>query len=270
MVITLKKTRLEEYKEILVQIPELEYKPTTPFIQTNQLTKNFEINNNVIHAVDKISLSIKQHEYIAIVGESGAGKTTFLHLLGGLDLPSSGNVILSHVDLSYFDQETLATFRIFNVGIVFQNYNLISSLTAIENILFPMQLCEFDADESLTRAQNLLTKVGLSARADHLPFQLSAGEQQRIAIARALALDPPIILADEPTANLDKTNAEFIGRLFETLRKQGKTIIVATHDEKLIKHAHRILEMAEGKFLKDEVIREVTFQETDKELNEAI
>ncbi|MHA1777152.1 MAG: ABC transporter ATP-binding protein [Promethearchaeota archaeon] len=258
----MKRTRKEEYHEIISQIPELEYHPTSPFIQVNNLVKNFKLGDTQIQAVDNITLNIHQHEYVVIVGESGAGKTTLLHLLGGLDKPSAGKVILSHIDLSHFDQETLATFRIFTVGIVFQNYNLISSLTSLENILFPMQLCDFTVEESLKRATELLESVGLSARADHLPFQLSAGEQQRVAIARALALNPPIILADEPTANLDKTNAEYIGRLFEELRQQGKTVVLISHDEKLIKHAHRKLEMAEGKIVKDEILQEIIFNDS--------
>lgn len=265
----MKKTRKEEYQEIISQIPELDYSPTSPFIQVNKLAKNFTLGDIQIKAVDDISLEIRQHEYVAIIGESGAGKTTLLHLLAGLDKPNSGQVILSHVDLSHFDQETLATFRIFTVGIVFQNYNLISSLTALENILFPMQLCEFTHEESEKRATELLDSVGLSERANHLPFQLSAGEQQRVAIARALALNPPIIIADEPTANLDKNNAEYIGRLFEELRQQGKTVILVSHDEKLIKHAHRKLEMVGGKIIKDEIVQEVSFHERNERNNES-
>jgi putative ABC transport system ATP-binding protein len=130
--------------------------------------------------------------------------------------------------------------------------------------MFPLQLCGVASDECEKRGLELLEKIGLAARANHLPFQLSAGEQQRVAIGRALANDPPIIIADEPTANLDKKNAEFIGSLFEELRSEGKTILVATHDEKLIKHAHRILEMEEGKIISDTRVRPVEFRESSE------
>ncbi|MHA1521402.1 MAG: ABC transporter ATP-binding protein [Promethearchaeota archaeon] len=270
----MKPSRKDEYDDMMANIPELEYLPTTPFIKVDKLVKDFEIGEYLVRAVDNVDLLIREHEYIAIIGESGAGKTTLLHLLAGLDKPNAGTIHLSHINIIPMDYETLATYRIFNVGLVFQNYNLISSLTAVENVMFPMQLCQIPLDECESKAQQLLEQVGLTSRAEHLPFQLSAGEQQRVAIARALALDPPIILADEPTANLDKKNAEFIGSLFEKFQSEGKTIIVATHDEKLIKHAHRILVMEEGKIISDTQVTEISFQEKDtelksKEINEA-
>lgn len=264
------KNRKQEFDEIITNLPEVQYSPSTPFIKTDQLVKDFEIGEYIVRAVDHVDFTVKEHEYIAIIGESGAGKTTFLHLLAGLDKPTSGSIFLGHVDITPMDHESLATYRMFSVGIVFQNYNLISSLTAMENVMFPMQLCQMPKEESETLAKALLEKVGLSERLEHLPFQLSAGEQQRVAIARALALDPPIILADEPTANLDKKNAEFLGSLFEEFRIQGKTIIVATHDEKLIKHAHRILEMEDGKFIRDDVVSEIQFKDPENQLPEAI
>ena len=264
----MKKTRHEEYDEILISHRNIEEINIQPFVATRDLVKDFEIGNFIVRAVDSISIEISEHEYVAIIGSSGAGKTSLLHILGGLEKSTKGENFISHINVSHMEQEMLATFRIFNVGIVFQNYNLISSLTALENIMFPLQLCQVKYEKCESRAKELLDMIGLSERAEHLPFQLSAGEQQRVAVARALANDPPIIIADEPTANLDRRNAEFIGELFENFRKEGKTIIVATHDEKLIKHAHRILIMEEGKIIEDKRINEISFVERKIEMEQ--
>ncbi len=262
-------TRSLEFEEILHKHRTIEDLKKNPYIAAQKIVKDFDLDTYLIRAVDNLTLEIAEHEYIAIVGASGAGKTTLLHLLAGLDRSTEGNLFLSYVNINPMDEETLTIFRIFTVGIIFQNYNLISSLTALENIMFPMQLSGMEPLECKLRAEKLLTMIKLEERAEHLPFQLSAGEQQRIAIARALANDPPIILADEPTANLDQKNATFIGELFEKFRQEGKTIILATHDEKLIKFAHRVLEMEDGQIVKDERIEEVAFEEfPEKEKHE--
>ena len=262
----MKKTRQEEYDDILISHRDIEEINLQPFIAAKELVKDFEIGDYIVRAVDSISIEISEHEYVAIIGTSGAGKTTLIHILAGLEKATKGDTYISHINVSHMEQEMLATFRIFNVGIVFQNYNLISSLTALENVMFPMQLCGIGFDKCESRAKELLDLIGLTERAEHLPFQLSAGEQQRVAVARALANDPPIIIADEPTANLDKKNSEFIGNLFEKFRSEGKTIVVATHDEKLIRHAHRILVMEEGKIIEDKRINEVSFKEESPEI----
>ena len=251
-----------EFEEILHNHRTIENLKKNPYIAAQNIVKDFDLETYLIRAVDNLSLTIKEHEYIAIIGASGAGKTTLLHLLAGLDRPTEGDILLSHVAINPMDEEILTIFRIFTVGVIFQNYNLISSLTAIENIMFPMQLSGMEPLECKLRAEKLLAMIKLEERAEHLPFQLSAGEQQRIAIARALANDPPIILADEPTANLDQKNATFIGELFEKFRQEGKTIIMATHDEKLSKYANRILEMEDGQIIADKLIEEVTFEES--------
>ncbi|QEE17467.1 ABC transporter ATP-binding protein [Promethearchaeum syntrophicum] len=262
----MKKTRQEDYEEIIISHRKIEEINLQPFIAAKELVKDFEIGDYIVRAVDHLSIEISEHEYVAIIGSSGAGKTTLVHILGGLETATKGDTFISHINVSHMEQEMLATFRIFNVGIVFQNYNLISSLTALENIMFPMQLCGVKHEECESRAKELLKIIGLAERSEHLPFQLSAGEQQRVAVARALANDPPIIIADEPTANLDKKNAEYIGELFENFRTEGKTIIVATHDEKLIKHAHRILIMEEGKIIEDKRINEISFKKENIEI----
>lgn len=188
-------------------------------------------------------------------GPSGAGKTTFLNLIGGLDRPSSGKVFFEHegveIEVSAMEEESLATFRLANVGFVFQNYNLISTLTAAENVLFPLELSGHSRRERLERVAELLELVGLRERDEHLPFQLSAGEQQRVAIARALANDPPLVLADEPTANLDGASASRVAALFGNLKDAGKTVVVATHDPELAKHADRVLEFDDGHVVAD-------------------
>lgn len=243
----------QEFDEIKSQFGNSIY----PFVAVKNLSRDFEIGEYIVQAIQDVSLEIKEHEYVAIIGASGAGKTTLLHIIAGLDKATKGQIYVSHVDISPMETESLSIFRIFNIGLVFQNYNLISSLSALENVMFPLQLSGCKHKKCEERAKELLQQVGLQERAEHLPFQLSAGEQQRVAIARALANDPPIIIADEPTANLDKKNAEYIAKLFEKLRQEGKTVIVATHEDSLIKQAHRIIEMEEGKIVKDTQISSI-------------
>jgi putative ABC transport system ATP-binding protein len=223
----------------------------------DELFKDYEIGNFIVRAVDNVSLSIHNGEFLVIKGPSGAGKTTLLNLLGGLDSPNSGILYSFGVKISDMEQESLTTWRLLNTGFIFQNYNLISTLTAEENIMFPMSLSGVVFKEQRKHAEELLRKMGLSDRREHLPFQLSAGEQQRVAIARALANNPPMILADEPTANLDKKTSQFIRDLFKELKDEIRTIIVATHDDYLINLADRILSFDQGKILNEEIIRKI-------------
>ncbi len=216
-------------------------------IRAQNLVKDYEIGDYVVRAVDGISLDIMAGEFICIKGPSGAGKTTLLNLLGGLDSPTKGEIYNTGIKITDMEQESLTTFRLINTGFIFQNYNLISTLTAEENIIFPMRLAGMNFEEQRKRAVELLKMMGLAERREHLPFQLSAGEQQRVAIARALANDPPVLLADEPTANLDKKTSEFIRDLFKKLKAEGKTILLATHDDYLIDLADRILIFEDGK-----------------------
>ncbi|MCK4380735.1 MAG: ATP-binding cassette domain-containing protein, partial [Candidatus Lokiarchaeota archaeon] len=178
------------------------------------------------------------------------------NLIGGLDTPNSGIIYSFGVKISDMEQESLTTWRLLNSGFVFQNYNLISTLTAEENVMFPMNLSGVEFREQRKRALLLLNQMRLSDRREHLPFQLSAGEQQRVAIARALANDPPIIIADEPTANLDKKTSQFIGDLFKDLKNSIRTIIVATHDDYLISLADTIISFDDGKIIKEEIIND--------------
>ncbi len=220
------------------------------------LVKDYEIGDFIVRAVDNISLSIENGQFLVIKGPSGAGKTSLLNLLGGLDSPNIGVIYNFGVKISTMEEESLATWRLLNSGFIFQNYNLISTLTAEENVMFPMSLSGVAFKKQRERATELLSKMSLGDRREHLPFQLSAGEQQRVAIARALANDPPMIIADEPTANLDKKTSKFIRDLFRELKNNIRTIIVATHDDFLISLADRVITFDEGKIIKEEVMSE--------------
>jgi len=232
-----------------------EIKTNNLVILANGLVKDYEIGEFIVRAVDEISLRIKEADFVIIKGPSGAGKTTLLNLIGGLDSPNRGLIYSNMVKITNLQEESLATFRLINVGFIFQNYNLISTLTAEENIMFPMKLAGMNLKEQRERAVYLLKQVGLGDRREHLPFQLSAGEQQRVAIARALANNPEIILADEPTANLDKKTSLFIRDLFNDMKKDKKTIIIATHDDFLIELANRIVSFEDGKIVSEEEVK---------------
>ncbi|MHA1191522.1 MAG: ABC transporter ATP-binding protein [Promethearchaeota archaeon] len=218
-------------------------------ILARDLVKNYEIGDFIVKAVDHVSLEIKRGEFLVIKGPSGAGKTTLLNLIGGLDLPEQGIIYYNGVLISSMNEESLAIFRLMNSGFIFQNYNLISTLTAEENVMFPMSLAGVSLKDQRKRAISLLLKMGLESRREHLPFQLSAGEQQRVAIARALANKPPNLLADEPTANLDKKTSIFVQGLFKELKEKGITMIIATHDDGLIELADQIIVFEDGKIL---------------------
>ncbi len=221
-------------------------------IYGKDLVKDYEIGDFIVRAVDHISLEIREGEFVIIKGPSGAGKTTLLNLIGGLDSPNEGVIYNSNVKISAMREDGLATFRLINSGFVFQNYNLISTLTAEENVMFPLKLAGVSFSDQRKRALELLEMVGLSDRREHLPFQLSAGEQQRVAIARALANNPPIILGDEITANLDLKTSDMIKNIFEQLKTEKRTVVIATHDTKLIDLADRILSFEDGKIIKME------------------
>ncbi|MBY9017250.1 MAG: ABC transporter ATP-binding protein [Candidatus Lokiarchaeota archaeon] len=218
-------------------------------ILARDLVKNYEIGDFIVKAVDHVSLEIKRGEFLVIMGPSGAGKTTLLNLIGGLDLPEQGIIYYNGVLISSMNEESLAIFRLMNSGFIFQNYNLISTLTAEENVMFPMSLAGVSLKDQREQAVSLLLKMGLENRREHLPFQLSAGEQQRVAIARALANKPPNILADEPTANLDKKTSIFIQKLFKELKEEGITMVIATHDDGLIELADQIIVFEDGKVI---------------------
>jgi len=222
-------------------------------VSASSLCKEYQIGSLIIPALRDINLEVVEGEFVSIYGPSGAGKTTLLNLIGGLDQPTSGGIVVFGHDLSTYDEDFLATFRSAYVGFVFQSYNLVSTLTSLENVSFPMELAGWSEERVRERSEELLRLVGLSHRANHFPAQLSGGEQQRVAFARALANDPPLILVDEPTGNLDVETGLEIVSILEKLKMKGKTILVATHDERIMKLANRTLHLRDGRIVaKDE------------------
>jgi len=203
-------------------------------VRLQDVYRTFTLAKSEIGAVSGVNLTVDAGDFIVISGKSGSGKTTLLNIIGAIDLPTSGRVFVMDVPINDYDESFRASFRLNNTGFIFQSYNLVSTLTAIENVMFPMQLSPKKRFELREDALNLLESVEMEHRADHLPWQLSSGEQQRIAIARAMANDPPIILADEPTANLDGDSGQMIRDLLVKLNKDGKAVIVMTHDEGII------------------------------------
>jgi len=217
-------------------------------VVASSIRKEYNIGGTIVEALKGVDLTIYAGEFVSIRGPSGAGKTTLLNIIGGLDKPTSGEIkVLGH-DLSKYDELFLATFRCTNIGYVFQSYNLISTLTTKENLAFPMQLAGWDDDRIERKTEELLQLVGLTNRADHFPSQLSGGEQQRAAFARALANDPLVFLADEPTGNLDLDTGLKIIEILGSLKKK-KTVVVVTHDERVTRLADRALAMVDGKIV---------------------
>jgi putative ABC transport system ATP-binding protein len=222
---------------------------TEKVVLASSLCKEYRIGDLVIEALRDVELEVAKGEFVSIYGASGAGKTTLLNIIGGLDEPTSGKIVVFGHDLKVYDENFLATFRSAYVGFVFQSYNLISTLTASENVAFPLELAGWSGESVEKRAEELLKLVGLSHRTNHFPAQMSGGEQQRVAFARALANDPPLILVDEPTGNLDLETGLEIVRMLEKLKGRGKTIIVATHDRRIMQLADCILHLKDGRIV---------------------
>lgn len=216
-------------------------------IRAISLRKEHQVGDSTVQALKDINLEILESEFVCIKGPSGAGKTTILNLIGGLDKPTSGEIIVSGYNLNDYNEDFLAAFRCKHVGFVFQSYNLISTLTALENVAFALELAGISDERITERPTKLLMQVGLSDRANHFPSQLSGGEQQRVAFARALANDPPIMLVDEPTANLDEETASDIVKILKGLKQNGKTVVVATHDQSIVELADRVLHLRDGR-----------------------
>ena len=222
-------------------------------IELEDLARSYEMGGVTIRALDGVDLQIGRGEYVSIVGPSGSGKTTLFNMIGGLDRPTRGRVYLDGVDISKLDAYELAWFRCRKIGYIFQTFNLIEVLTAVENVALPTIFAGVPRDEGLAKAEKLLSSVGLGDRLHHRPSELSAGQQQRVAMARAMANDPAIILADEPTGNLDlNTGMEIIDLLHGLNKTRGMTLIAATHDLKMIKASDRIVWLRDGKIEKIE------------------
>lgn len=217
-------------------------------VRALDVKKVYIMGQNEVHALRGVNLDIFRGEYMAIMGPSGSGKSTLFNMIGGLDKPTSGMVFIDEVDVAALDSYELAWMRCRKIGYIFQSYNLLPTLTALENVTLPMIFANVDPDESRDRAYNLLQKVGLGERWSHRPGRMSGGQQQRVAIARALANGPAIVLADEPTANLDlHTGADIIAMLKELCREMGVTVISATHDHKMLDICDRVVWVRDGR-----------------------
>lgn len=228
-------------------------------IETINLNKIYDESKVPVHALKNINLVIEKGEFLAIVGPSGSGKTTLLNMIGGLDKPTSGKVLINNIDITTLKTEKMIDFRLRNIGFVFQAYNLIPVLTAKENVEFIMLLQGVEKKEREKRAIELLKRVGLEDKIDIRPNELSGGQQQRVAVARALASKPSFVLADEPTANLDSESADSLLNLMEELNNSfGMTFIFSTHDTRIIKRAKRIITLEDGKIKSDIKLNDIT------------
>lgn len=226
-------------------------------IRIKDISKMYEMGDTILFALDHLSIHIKEHEFVAIIGPSGSGKSTLMNILGCLDSPSEGKYWLNNIEVSEFNGNELAEIRNFQIGFIFQGYNLVKKLTALENVELPLIYGGIHAKERHIRAKAALENVGLSDRLHHLPSELSGGQQQRVAIARALVLNPPLLLADEPTGNLDSKSEVEILNIFKELNAKGNTIVVITHDDSVAKIASRIIRLKDGKLdLESEVIED--------------
>ncbi|MEO2075368.1 MAG: ABC transporter ATP-binding protein [Bacillus sp. (in: firmicutes)] len=217
-----------------------------PIIQIKDLMKTYQLGGETVHALNKVSIEIEQGEFLAIIGPSGSGKSTLMNMLGCLDRPQSGTYLLDGKDISNMNDNQLATIRNKKIGFIFQNFNLLTKLTALENVELPLLYSGVPTKERWERALESLEKVGLKERAGHLPTQLSGGQQQRVAIARALVGNPSILLADEPTGALDSKTSKEILLIMQELNELGHTIILITHDLEIAKQAKRMVSIQDG------------------------
>jgi len=225
-------------------------------IRLEDIKKFYALGDNIVKALDGVNLEINRGDYLAIMGPSGSGKSTLLHILGGLDVPTSGAYFLEEVDISHLSDREIARIRNEHFGFIFQSYNLLPELTAIENAEIPMVYNKTPLKERRARAEFLMNKVGLSHRLKHYPSQMSGGEQQRVAIARALANDPTLILADEPTGNLPSEQGDEIMEMIRQLNDEGTTIVVVTHDPKIGANAKKLVRLCDGKIVYEDDITE--------------
>ena len=218
-------------------------------IQLKNLSREFQVGNQVVRALDNIDLEIGEKDYVSIMGVSGCGKTTLLNILGLLDTPSSGDYILSGINTSQMNDDEMAKIRSTKIGFIFQSFHLIPRLTAAENIEIPMILAGYSKKMRAEKVAKALARVNLTDRSDHRPEQLSGGQRQRVAIARSIVMEPEVLLADEPTGNLDSTSGTEIVELIEELNKGGLTLIVVTHDKEIGKRSNRVIRLLDGKII---------------------
>ncbi|MDB5163929.1 MAG: transporter ATPase [Candidatus Saccharibacteria bacterium] len=221
----------------------------TPAIELKHVTKTYKLGGETLNALDNVSLVAQAGEFIAITGPSGSGKSTLANIIGGLDKPTSGDVIVDGQDLSHVRDRALSDYRNHHIGFVFQSFNLQGSNTALENVIMPLVFAKMRGKQRKARALECLQAVGLGDRVNHKPSQLSGGQRQRVAIARALAVKPSIIIADEPTGNLDSARGAEIMKLLQDLNHQGITLLIITHDQTIARLAHRMVSIHDGKLV---------------------
>lgn len=218
----------------------------SPFIQISGLTRTYKMGHATVQALAGLDMALEANTFWTLMGPSGSGKSTLLHLLGGLDRPTAGTIVVGNLSITTLDENALAVYRRRTVGFVFQSFNLIPSMTALENVAFPMRFARVSRRQRLQRARQLLERVGLGDRLHHRPTELSGGQQQRVAIARALVNDPALILADEPTGNLDSHSGASVMELLAELHRGGRTVIVVTHDGRMAAVATHTVQLLDG------------------------
>jgi len=215
-------------------------------LEMRDVWKTYTMGTEKVHALQDFSMKVNENDYMSIIGPSGSGKSTLLHLLGLLDVPTKGSVQIDGTNISRLDTDARAVIRGKKIGFVFQVFNLVSSLTALENVALPLMIEGVSKREREEKAAEILTGLGMGERLDHLPMELSGGQRQRVAMARALVNDPELILADEPTGNLDSKTGEEVVKIFDKLHKEGRTIVVVTHDNGIAKHARTQVRIKDG------------------------
>lgn len=222
-------------------------------ITIDKITKTYQVGTQEVHALRGVSLNIEKGEYVSIMGTSGSGKSTLMNMIGGLDTPSTGTYILNGNNVNELNDDDLAAIRNSEIGFVFQTFNLLQRSSALDNVVLPLIYAGVQKQERIQRATAMLKDVGLEDRMDHKPTEMSGGQRQRVAVARALVNKPSLLLADEPTGNLDSRISEDVMKLFAEIHQKGNTLIVVTHEEDIAKHAHRIIRLKDGLVESDEV-----------------